>query len=259
MGRPRAATLLDRLVGSLPEGKIERVCIGLHWTAVVAVVAGVRRCGLASTISGRHIHGRPDVANAGTLTALPARELAAWSLCGNPTQRSVGLAAINALANSHPGSWTDQNAEQALCALGVGKRVVLVGHFPFVDRVRGHVGELAVLEKDPQPGDLAAAAAGEVIPKADVVAITAVTLLNLTFTALMALCPPRAFVILLGPSSPLSPLVFNHGVDMVCGSVVTDPERVLLAVQQGATFRQLHRAGVRLVTMTRPQIPADAV
>ncbi|HEY73239.1 MAG: hypothetical protein DRJ03_20485 [Chloroflexi bacterium] len=74
----------------------------------------------------------------------------------------------------------------------------------------------------------------------------------MTFDDLIRLCRPNAFVLLLGPSAPLSPALFEMGVDAVSGTLVIDPERVLQSVGQGATFRQIKRAGgLRLLTMIR--------
>jgi uncharacterized protein (DUF4213/DUF364 family) len=111
------------------------------------------------------------------------------------------------------------------------------------------VGTLQVLEQQPQGKDLPAEAASKVIPRADVVAITGTTLINHTFEELMALCRPEALVLVLGPSTPLSPILFDYGVHLLSGSVVEDVEAVLRAVSQGANFRQVHQHGVRLVTM----------
>jgi uncharacterized protein (DUF4213/DUF364 family) len=42
---------------------------------------------------------------------------------------------------------------------------------------------------------------------------------------------------------------FEAGVDAVSGTLVVDPERALRSVGQGATFRQIKRAGgLRLLT-----------
>jgi len=108
-----------------------------------------------------------------------------------------------------------------------------------------------VLEQRPSGQDLPADAAYDVIPRADVVAITGTTLINHTFEGLMALCRPRALVLVLGPSTPLSPILFDHGVHILSGSVVEDVDSVLRAVSQGANFRQVHRQGVRLVTIQK--------
>jgi hypothetical protein len=117
--------------------------------------------------------------------------------------------------------------------------------------LKAQLGSLAVLEIDPRPGELPAASAHEVIPGADVVAITGTTLINGSFERLLDLCSSRAFVILLGPSSPLDPSLFDHGVDLICGAMVANIEQVLQAVRQGANFRQVHQAGVRLTSLGR--------
>jgi uncharacterized protein (DUF4213/DUF364 family) len=130
--------------------------------------------------------------------------------------------------------------------------VALIGHFPFVERLRTKVEQLTVLELTPLPGDVAVSAASDLLPQAQVVAITGMTLLNHTMDSLLKLCSPKALVILLGPSVPLSPIFFEWGVDILCGSIVTEIDSVMAAVRQGATFRQVHRAGVRLVTVTKP-------
>ena len=61
-----------------------------------------------------------------------------------------------------------------------------------------------------------------------------------------------AFVLVLGPTTPLSPVLFNYGVDVISGTLVTDPETVLRYVSQGASFRQVKRSkGVKLLTLIR--------
>lgn len=246
--------LLDDLLAGLPDGEVAQVTIGLHWTAVAARVGRELRCGLASTLGGAHSHHNgPDVPQAGRLEQCSGRELAALAGAEQPALRSVGFAAINALLPRHPELWTDLNAEEAIAAHGAGKTVALIGHFPFTERLRERVGALHVLEQHPHPGDLLAGAAPEVLPGADVVAITGMTLLNGTFEGLRALCRPEATVLLLGPSAPLSPVLFHHGVTLVAGTVVEDVDVVLRYVRQGASFRQVHGSGgVRLVTMARP-------
>jgi len=214
-------------------------------------VEGEIRCGLASTQTGDQPHGRPNVSQAGELETLSGLGLATLVKSDLASLVSVGMATINALLPQNPGVWVDLNAEKVIASQGRGKSVVLVGHFPFVDRLRQEVGQLSVLELNPRPGDLPASSASEIIPKAEVVALTGNTLLNHTFAGLLELCAPGALIILLGPSVPLSPVLFDHGVDILSGSVVTSVEPVLAAVRQGANFRQVHRAGVRLVTIQR--------
>jgi uncharacterized protein (DUF4213/DUF364 family) len=56
---------------------------------------------------------------------------------------------------------------------------------------------------------------------------------------------------LLGPSTPLSTHLLEIGVDALAGTVVENTEAISLAVAQGANYRQLHKIGTRLVTLTR--------
>jgi len=244
--------LIGDLLSTLPEGEVSDVVIGLHWTAVVTSTGGCRKCGLASTLVSNHEHqDRPDLPDAGHLEKSSGLFLAEYARSDSPLMRSIGVAAINSLLPINEQSFIEQNAGQAIVNFGAGKHVVLVGRFPFIPELIAHVGKLTVLEENPLPGELPADSAHEVIPDADVVAITGMTLLNRTLERLLSLCTDRSFVILLGPSAPLSPVLFDHNVDLICGSIVDDISPVVRTVQQAANFRQVHQAGVRLVSMSR--------
>lgn len=267
MGRPdphrrerHTMKLLEALLRDLPEGRIIDVRIGLRWTAVVVEVGGELRCGLCSTQAQLEaVHGSPTIPHAGGLEALPAREIAGWVWKKDqPTLVSLGLATLNALLPDPPASLTfEGNADRLLQEQGAGRRVALIGHFPFVPHLREAVGELMVLELHPGEGDLPADRAPEILPTCDVIAITGMALANHTLEDLLALCPPSAQVMILGPSTPLSPLLFDYGVRWLAGSRVEDIESVLKAVSQGGNFRQVHQAGVRLITLDRDRWQAD--
>ncbi len=244
--------ILEDLLATLPDAPVHTVLIGTHWTAVIVESQGRRRGGLATSMRPEvdHHHGAgPAVPDAGRLHQWSGRALAELIRSDSPPEVSVGMAAINALLPHDEGAWVDLNAQVVIAERGAGKHVALVGHFPFVPRLRERVGRLSVLELRPRADDLPASAAAEVIPQADVVALTSLTLLNGTFDGLVHLCRPDALVLLLGPSTPLSPLLFDYGVHILSGTVVKDVDAVLHMVSQGANFRQVRRAGVRLVTM----------
>ena len=99
------------------------------------------------------------------------------------------------------------------------------------------------------PGDMPAEAAPELIPQADVIGLTASTLLNGTFESLSALFPPRALVVMMGPSTPLSHVLFDYGVTMLAGTLVTEPETALRYVTQGSSLHRL--PGLRRFTMMK--------
>ena len=247
--RPRS--VIRDLLESIPEGIVLDLRVGAFWTAVVVKGKDARRCGLASNLHDRgHDHG-PEalVRDAGALCGRTARELAGLADSDSLIERSIGMATINALLAPRPEDCIDLNAEEVIARHGEGKRVVVVGSFPFIPRLRERVGALIVLDRRPGVGALSAEAAAEVVPQADVLAITATSLLNCTFDELMALRNPRSRVVMLGPSTPLSPVLFDHGVQQLSGAVVENVDPVLSAVSQGANFRQIRPWGVRLITM----------
>jgi len=245
--------LVEDLLATLPDGLVRDVRVGAFWTGVIVEVANQTQCGLASTlrVEGHHHGGGPAVGEAGRLMERSARELAELARSDSLMEASIGMATVNALLPKQEDQWVDLNAEDVIARHAAGKQVALVGHFPFIPRLRERVGKLWVLELRPQGDDLPADAAQDVIPQADVLAITGTTLINRTFEGLMALRRPEAMVLVLGPSTPLSPVLFDHGVDLLSGSVIEDIESVVRAVSQGANFRQIHKQGVRLVTMKK--------
>lgn len=242
---------IDVLLSSLKaDAPVRQVLVGAFWTAVL-LDTDPPRCGLASTLRGGDHEDGPPVPDAGHLPEQSARSLAQRLRSSRPLEASIGMAALNGLLEVDESSCTEMSAEQVIAARGAGRGVAIVGHFPFVDRVRQVAAKCWVVEQRPRPGDFPAKRADEVLPQADVVAITGTSLINHTFDDLIRLCREDAYVLLLGPSAPLTPLLFEAGVDAISGTLVTDPDRVLTSLAQGATFRQIKRAGgLRLLTMT---------
>jgi uncharacterized protein (DUF4213/DUF364 family) len=240
-------SIIDALLNSLEcDASVRQVLVGAFWTAVV-LEGDPPRCGLASTLRAETHDEGPPVPQPGHLREHRGRELAEWLRSPRILEASIGMAAFNALLEVDESACTDLNAEKVIIEQGTGRRVAVVGHFPFVERVRQAAETCWVLELRPRPGDLSAGHAAEVLPQADVVALTGTSLLNHTFDDLVSLCRPEAFVVLLGASAPLSPVLLEHGVDAVSGTKVVDVPAVVRAVGEGATFRQI--PGKRLLTL----------
>lgn len=244
--------VIDALIASLEaEAPVLDVRVGLRWTAVVVDKDSVRACGIAATIQRTPEHTiTPPMPQAGTLHTHSALTLAGWIHSDNPLEAGVGMAAINALLDVDMAACTDRNAGDVILAHGAGKRVVIVGHFPFIPDLRTIAREVWVLEQRPKDGDLPAERAPDMIPHADVVGITGQTLANHTYDDLIALCRPDALVVVLGGSTPLSPVLLAHGAHVVAGTRIVDIDAALVAIGQGAGFRQI--PGKRLLTLERP-------
>ena len=238
-------SILDDLLKSLDtDAPVRSVLVGVHWTVVCS-----RHCGMAATLMSRQAHGHSQVRDVGQLHNKTARELAEYARSGNPTEASIGVAAINPLLEIDESQAVEINAVDVLIKDGQGKNVALVGHFPFIPRLRPAVGQLWVIEQIPAEGDFPAEAAPDMIPQADVVAITSTALINHTLDGLLALCHPQPLVMMLGPSTPLSPQLFSYGVNILSGSKIVDESAVLRTVGQSATFQQVQ--GVRLLTFRK--------
>ena len=243
-----------RLIDTLLPGRILAVQVGLSRTAVLAETDDGVRCGLAATLSNPDFEHRirPAVRNAGHLHEMSPIDLAQLVDSDSFTEVAIGMAAINAMLPRQPERWVELKAENYINEIGSNKNVAVVGHLPFVRWLKSKVKKLWVLELFPREGDYPARAAPEIIPQADVVAITATTLINKTFSGLIQLCRPDASVILIGPSTPITPILYEFGVQILSGTVVTQPQAALLGVGQGVSLHQLRSMGcVRLVTLKK--------
>src|SRR6266545_6845744 len=96
----------------------------------------------------------------------------------------AGAAALNALLAAQrlaEGTvFGDENGLDLIARLSAGKRLAVVGAFPYLKTIRVDAAQSWVLELEPEDDQLPAAAAPEVIPQADVVGITGSTLANRT-------------------------------------------------------------------------------
>ena len=240
-------SLITEFLAHLPVEPIpvRNVIIGVHWTLVTS-----RRSGLGSTLTNCGPHGHTHMRDVGNLLEKSAQELAGWLESDNMLEASVGIAALNSLIDvDETRLHKDLNAAEVLAENSQGRNLVIVGHFPFARRLKTVAQNMWVIEKNPYGDDFPEEAAQELIPQADVVAITGTAFINHTMQGLLALCKSDAQVMILGPSTPLMPLLFDHGVKYLSGSIVVDEASAIRTIQQGAGFPQIE--GVRVVTMVR--------
>lgn len=257
----KQADFLEQILDTVPDGAVENIVIGKHWTAVSIQSECQHFCGMASTIQPIAASGGGHFSASADGKKVSARQMASRLSSDQPALAGIAAAALNALlqipfingtAENDPDfDYSSSNAEKILLENALKKRVALVGHFPFTDKLRSAAGHLDVLEFRPRPGDLPAEMAPEVLPSADLIAITGMTWVNGTLPDLLDLCPPTAEVMLLGASTPLSPVLFTHGIDYLSGALVKEIDPVMQAVAAGAVYRQIMPLGLQLVTLRR--------
>ena len=239
--------ILDHLISTLDvDAPVRDIRLGMFYTAVLT-----RRCGLAASLPRAALRQTPPmVREPGQLLDWTAEALVGLARSEHLLEAAMGMATLNSLLEVDETACQELNASELILEKGRDRNVVVVGHFPFLPKVRDIARNLWVLEKNPREGDHPAEQAGEWIPQADVVAITGTTLTNHTLESLLPLCRPEAFVILLGDTAPLSPILFDYGITAISGTVVDEPDVVLRHISQGATYRQIR--GIRRLTLLKP-------
>lgn len=237
--------LKDILASLNHDAEIKDIRIGIFHTAVLT-----RNCGLAASLPKDALkQSSPRVVSPGFLMDKTARELTDMVFSESILEAAIGMAGINSLIDIDESRCSELNASEIIAEKGRDKNVVIIGHFPFIPKIREIVRNLWVIEKNPQPGDYPEEKARELIPEADVLAITGTAITNHTIEELLKIKNKNTYTIVLGDSAILSPVLFDYGVDAIAGTKVLDPDLVLKCISQGANFRQVK--GIKKLIMLK--------
>jgi uncharacterized protein (DUF4213/DUF364 family) len=211
----------------------------------------------------------------GKLRGRPALDLAKEALGDHGIRRAVGIAAMNALADT---CWRRSPHPETELRLGVdafdatemrpGDQVVVVGAFvPFLRELKRRSQPFLVLEQDPailKPEELPffrpAEQAASVVPEADVLLITGTTLINDTLEELLKLAKPAARVTMVGPTVSLLPDAFlRRGADILGTVRITEPDEFLETLAEGGSgYHFLARSAQKVVLVRRSAIDVAA-
>ena len=238
--------ILEDLIATLNlEAPVKDIRQGIFHTGVLTV-----NCGLAASLPRDALRQKsPLVKEPGFLLEKRVSQLVHMAHSESLLEASIGMATINSLLEIDSERCRDLNAGDLIAEKGNGKRIAIVGHFPFIPKLREQAKSLWVIEKNPQKGDFPEAEAENLIPNAEIVGITGTAFTNHTLDHLLNLCHPNAYVVVLGDTAPLSPLLFDYGINAVAGTKVVDPDLALRCVSQGANFRQI--MGTRRLILLR--------
>lgn len=243
----------DQLINEVHDGKVTDATVGLSWTAIQSNTVGLAM-------------GAPrpkkNFRLAGSLTNMTVKQLATYVKSWEFVEASAGLSAINSSLNTEQSVnklqehgfilHEETSIFDSLAKVAVNKKVAVVGHFPVLDKLQ-QVSELTILERVPQEGDLPDPAAEYILPEQDIVVMTSSTLINKTAPRLLELSQ-NAFTVLVGPSTPISPLMFDMGADMIAGLIVKDEKNVIETVKEGGSLKSF-RNYVQYVNLFRQNHP----
>lgn len=210
--------LVDKLIDSVGDIAAEDLRIGKKYTAAKAD----GRIGLAYSFGSR-------------CTEIEARKvlLRSKDLC----KASVGAAVLNALLPL--GKFRKLNVFEHILNIANYKyrykKIGVIGRFPFINELRKINSSVLVFELEPKEGELPATLEDDLLPDCDMVIITGASLVNHTLEKLLKLS--RGYTLVIGPTTPLSPLLFDYGADLIAGVRVMD-ERILDIVENGGGTKE---------------------
>ena len=237
-------TILEHVLKTLKQDyPVSQIEVSAHWTLVIS-----RSSGLASTIVGCGPHGEQLVRQAGDLLENSALELASLCLSENTLEAGIGMAAVNSLIEPPLQNRQVINIADVLAERGNGKRIAMIGHFPFIKKLKGIAREVWVIDLQPAEDEFGPEQAAQILPEADILAMTGNTLITKAAEDYLAMCRPDALKIMMGPSTPMTPVLFEHGLDILAGVRVVDPSLVSRYISQGAAFSQVQ--GIEKITLS---------
>lgn len=224
--------LINHLISAVGEndGPVKDIRVGVSWTGVHGKYGGVAKTYGIPVVHGNYTQDMGELTNKNTL------ELAEYAHSWNLVEASLGVAAINSMIK--PRGKKDINAQDLILEEGKNKKITMVGKFPRIDEIRSVARELWVLESNPtllnpKEGIITESAAEYVFPGSDIIVITGSTLINKGLERYMELARREdAYTIILGPSTPMSDVLFDYGVDMLAGVEIVNPEAILHKISQ---------------------------
>ena len=217
------------LILGIADDPVHRIACGSRWM----MVQGPHGTGLSYTAKPPHeIKARSAFYQGRSL-----RELAGLALSWDAAEMALGIAAINAHYNRHDLDGRAGNGVRGLRK--ISGRMVAVGAFPGID---GILPQCQVIETDPRPGEFPVVAMETLLPGCAAAVVNSSALVNRSLPRILRLTPNRP-VALIGPATPMTPRLFDYGLDLLGGLQVSDPDGLAAAIRAGALPREFSKFG----------------
>ncbi len=232
--------LIESVKGSFEE-KVKDLRVGLRWTGVIT-----KRLGISLTYDNfKHVTGLED---AGTFIGKIAKELLDYLKTFDTLKIGIGLATLNSLLNL-PENYEIINIFDYLLEKGKDKKLVFIGHFEDINKLENVAKEIVIIERKPKEEDYLDTFQEYLIPKGDIVAITGSTFVNKSIKRILELSKGK-YTIVFGPSTPLSTVLFDYGVDMIGGILIKEESKVFNIISQGGSIKNFNKY-INFITLKR--------
>lgn len=248
--------LYDDLIKGIPgEYLVDELVCGCHYSYV--------RSGEGSGVAAGRPYDQRMPMFSKNLLGSPLREVAACIKSWNLMEAALGAAALNAYYNnprtarangvefSDARRCEDRRYDPFIMSQNEvrGKKVVVVGHFPYLENLLEPVCDLSIIEWDPLDGDYPMPACEYLLPDADFAYITCTALVDKSLPRLLELTRNALRVSLVGPGTPLAPALFAHGMQEVSGFIIKDNAQAF-RVAAGAEQVKIFAAGQKVTLKT---------
>lgn len=222
--------LYDDMINAIPKDIIvEDIVVGEHNVFVKSSIGcgngntypdGTRLPEFIKEFKGRKLY---EVANC----------IKSWNL----TESGIGLAAINSYYNSekvvksrginlNKNRFMEDRINDPFISYQndiKGKKVAVVGHFHYLEQLFAPVCDLSIIEPESIEGDFPETAVPYILPEQDFVVLSAYTLQTKDLPWYLELSK-NAYVVLVGPTTPIAPMLFDYGVNDLSGFVIREEE-----------------------------------
>ena len=248
--------IYDTLIEGIPEHlTVEYQLTGGFRCLIKAGNTGIST--LALNYSPDSAAGIPSKISPVDLVGLPLKEAAKLSKSWDFREASLGMAAINAYYNDfarlsqmgvqiwEPDAHRVGDVFEMYREKIIGKNVAMIGHFEYAAVWMKDICRLSVFEREQWDGDLPDSAEEFYLPEQEFVFITGMSFTNKTLPRLLALSQ-NAAVILVGPTVPVTPILFKFGVSCISSLCVRDPLLAVENVGSGAC-RDIYQSGSKLI------------
>lgn len=210
---------------------LEDLSIFLHW-----IITKSRRYAFSHLFQGMpglDQHGCRDT-YLRDLIGKPVRGIIPELISSGDTLRiSTGMSCLNSALPVPEGAFAG-NAVEPFLERARRMKTCFIGHFPDADQWRKEKYPVEVIELFPEPGDIHWNDSRRALGEAEIVFITGLTLVNGTFPEVIRRTPNARYRVLMGPTVPLSPVFFDHGIHLVGSTLILDIDRAVDCCRWGA-------------------------
>ena len=246
--------LIDRLLLSMdhPSAIISDIAVGSHFIGVRAEDNGSTCVGLASMLGAVPTDEEREMV--ADLTGKPLCEAAEALKEPRAFSISLGAAALNA-GMIPPQNQPDIQASRIMAEKGKNEETVLVGDFPFTGWLRNQVKALHLFELKRVAEGTPPEQWDGILGRCKVLGLTGTTLITRAMATYLEKST-QAYTIVIGPTTPMSPVLFSYGVDVLAGSQVVAPDPVFAGIRKGMSFRELKKLGIRFISWSKNPVVA---